>query len=502
VATDTLEIFGTEYTGVTGIKATDDNGDVLAYIRPLTIPVTFVNHRNVSTSIRYTPSFTNNMPVNSSGYITTNVVKLISSNSQVDTLFFKNAFVSIESTEANGDFELRSNNTVIAPKYQYKYWSGIRYYYYKCYTFSSTVLPDTGGTIDIYDCSDPVPEAVTIDTLSVTTNDTYTAPAGTAYSEVTVNVSGGGSPTLQTKTATPTESAQVITADSGYDGLDEVDVAAISPTYVGSGITRRSSSDLTDSGATVTVPSGYYESQASKTITNGMVNPPGTITATDATVSTGTNTLTLSKSNISTATSVVFAGYVSSSTSGYTTATLTASVPTKAAATITPGTTDQTIASGTYLTGAQTISGDANLVAGNIKSGTTIFGVTGNYSGGGSVNIASTTWTCSNTSTLSHEFTGLNGTPKAAFLRCTTQLTRSSSQSYYYIADIVWDGTECRGNYHLRSNGTYTNCTATAASHYTVTVGTNSITFNSQATSRSYAPGSFYNGTYELVYIY
>lgn len=32
--TDTLEIFGTEYTGVTGIKATDDNSQTKTYIRP------------------------------------------------------------------------------------------------------------------------------------------------------------------------------------------------------------------------------------------------------------------------------------------------------------------------------------------------------------------------------------------------------------------------------------------------------------------------------------
>ena len=59
----------------------------------------------------------------------------------------------------------------------------------------------------------------------------------------------------------------------------------------------------------------------------------------------------------------------------------------QAAQTITPGTTDQTIASGKYLTGTQTIKGDADLVAGNIKSGTTIFGVTGTYSGGGGSGI-------------------------------------------------------------------------------------------------------------------
>ena len=54
----------------------------------------------------------------------------------------------------------------------------------------------------------------------------------------------------------------------------------------------------------------------------------------------------------------------------------------QAAQTITPGTNDKTIAAGLYLTGTQTIKGDANLVAGNIKSGVTIFGVSGEYGGG------------------------------------------------------------------------------------------------------------------------
>lgn len=128
--------------------------------------------------------------------------------------------------------------------------------------------------------------------------------------------------------------------------------------------------------------------------------------------------------------------------------------------------------------------------------------VTVNVSGGGSTNVATTTWTNSSTSTVSHQFTGLSGTPKAAFLRCTAQLTRSSNQAYYYIADIVWDGTNARGNYHLRSNGSYNDVPSTGTAKYNVTVGTNSITFSSTATSRSSAPGSFYNGTYELTYIY
>lgn len=108
-------------------------------------------------------------------------------------------------------------------------------------------------------------------------------------------VTGGASgASLQSKTVSPSESAQTVKADNGYDGLSQVTVNAISTTYVGSGVTK------------------------------------------------------------------------------------------KAAATYTPSTSNQTIAASQYLSGAQTIKGDANLVAGNIKSGVSIFGVTGTYAGGGS----------------------------------------------------------------------------------------------------------------------
>lgn len=64
------------------------------------------------------------------------------------------------------------------------------------------------------------------------------------------------------------------------------------------------------------------------------------------------------------------------------TTTATEQLTTQGAQTITPTTTAQTIASGKYITGTQTIEGDADLVASNIKSGVTIFGVQGSYTGG------------------------------------------------------------------------------------------------------------------------
>lgn len=254
--------------------------------------------------------------------------------------------------------------------------------------------PQTGGgaAIAINDTIDA--NGGTIRTITAVSLEGDTVAADKLLSGYTAHNSLGeaitgtyvpsGSSIESNKTVSPTESQQIVTPSTGYDALAQVTVNAVSSTYVGSGIDRRDSTDLTASGATVSVPSGYYASNASKAVASGSATAPNSISGSSATVSTGTNTLTLTKSV--SVTPVVSAGYVSSGTAKSSSVSLTASVTTKAAATITPTKSTQTIASGTYLTGTQTIAAipaayqdvtGVTAAAGDVVSGKTIVDSTG-----------------------------------------------------------------------------------------------------------------------------
>lgn len=305
-------------------------------------------------------------------------------------------------------------------------------------------------------------------TLTTVNNNTKTLKTAGKYMEGDVLLTDitSASPTIQSLDIVPSEAPQTFNA-SNIDGYKPITVAGIPLDYVGSGIDQRFSSDLTVSGATVTVPAGYYENQASKSVstmtlptstsssaTSGYTNkatigrststryiniPPGynstgayyTISATpngsatgpsslsgsSATVTTGTNTLTLTKTEVTT-TPTVNAGYISAATASTATVTLTANVTTKVAATITPSTTNQTIASGTYLTGTQTIAGDSDLIAANIKTGVSIFNTNGTFTSDATASAADI---------LSGETAYVNGVKVTGSLNIHTVYTGSSA---------------------------------------------------------------------------
>lgn len=163
----------------------------------------------------------------------------------------------------------------------------------------------------------------------------------------------------------------VAAIETGTDTSDATatagDILSGETAYVASGkvtgtIPSRSASNVTASGATVTVPSGYYPSQVQKSVNTAPQAKPS---------------IFVSSSGLITASATQSAGYVSSGTKS-----ITMQLTTQAAKTVTPKATSQTaVASGRYTTGAVTVAGDANLVAGNIKKGVNIFGVTGTYEG-------------------------------------------------------------------------------------------------------------------------
>ena len=195
----------------------------------------------------------------------------------------------------------------------------------------------------------------------------------------TITVSGSKTQQLTTqaaKTVTPTESEQTAVAANVYTtGI--VKVGAISSTYIGSEIVQRDDTDLTVSGATVTVPSGYYADDETKTVASGSASTPATtITANPSITVSSSGLITATTSASQSVTPTVSDGYVSSGTAGTVTVSgsKTQQLTTKGATTYNTSTTDQTIASGTYLTGIQTIKAVtvSGLDASKILSGTTV----------------------------------------------------------------------------------------------------------------------------------
>ena len=207
----------------------------------------------------------------------------------------------------------------------------------------------------------------------------------------------GGDIEIQTDkdAVTPSNVAQTVWPDSGYDALAKVTVKAIPSEYiVPSGtvsITENGTHDVANYAqavVSVDAPEPVLQSKEVSPSTSSQTVKPDSgydglsqvtvgamPTATQATPS-----ISVSSAGVITASATQTAGYVIAGTKS-----ATKQLNTQAAKMVTPGTSDQTaVSSGVYTTGAVKVRGDANLLAANIKSGVSIFNVLGTFEGSGS----------------------------------------------------------------------------------------------------------------------
>lgn len=206
---------------------------------------------------------------------------------------------------------------------------------------------------------------------------------------------------------TPSESTQTLLTN-GKRMTDNVTIDAIPPDYIGPEVPRKTSSDLTASGPTVTVPAGYYDEAASKTIPYATPMPGLHAIVSPSTVTVNANGL-VNASVGSTTQGIVpvrTAGYAPSNfvaTFAIYGGSKTLQLETQAAATITPTESEQTaVAKGKYTTGIIKVAGiPSDYVGSSIDrndstdlsvSGATVTAPAGYYAESASASVPNATW--------------------------------------------------------------------------------------------------------------
>lgn len=260
---DTLNIFGTEYTGVAGIIATTPSDTDLTYIRPQ-------GTKSISA---------NGTGIDVAEYATVSVA--VPDNTLVVTLSY------------NSTSEMWEPNKTYAEIYN-AYHAGKD-------IVTVTAYPEDLRTSCLYDG--------TFDRLIYWVSNHDIDPSGT--DNTTYLLTSNGLEIDETWVDYNTGEATISSNGQLLNGIKAV--GSDGTLYTGN-IPTKTSGDLTVSGATVTVPSGYYSAQASKAVESGTA---GTPTATKGTVSNHSVTVTPSVTNTT--------GYITGSTKTGTAVTVSAS---------------------------------------------------------------------------------------------------------------------------------------------------------------------------------
>lgn len=199
--------------------------------------------------------------------------------------------------------------------------------------------------------------------VSASQSVTPTVSEGYVMSGTAGTVTFAGSNTLQLstksgETITPTESEQIAVAAQKYT-TGEVKVAAIPSDYIGSEVPKKSSSDLSVSGATVTAPAGYYENAASASVPNATWKNASTVGVVPEISVDANGLITANAAGWTSIHPLTASGYADADTAAniQLAGSRTSQLATLGATTYTPAKGSPTIITpGKYLTGDQTIS--------------------------------------------------------------------------------------------------------------------------------------------------
>ena len=344
---------------------------------------------------------------------------------------------------------------------------------------------------------------------------------------------------LQAKSVSPSTSQQVVSPDSGYDGLSSVTVAGaplqtrtVTPTAAGLTVEKSSSSwyglfrvnvngdsnlvaGNIKSGVSIFGVAGSYapsvvtqEKSVTPTASQQEVTPDSgkylskvTVAAApletkSVTPSTAQQTISPSSGKIGmsqvtvaaapletkTVTPTAAAQIVSPSSGKIGMSQVTVAATPLQAKSVTPSASQQVITPGSTYVGLSkvTVAGDADLVAGNIKSGVNIFGVTGTYAPASTpINGSLIVATCS--SDITSVSTTISGVTYTAYLDTSTHT------AYLTIPYTITSGTITVNGY---SNGTLmatANITLNGINKYTTSLTHETVLYN-RGTWYNYSP--------------
>ena len=283
----------------------------------------------------------------------------------------------------------------------------------------SVVLPKTGGgSASFHDVTDTTAAAA-----DVASGKLFHAADGT----LTAGTNQGGGGVDAGQVYQDANGYVVLDDDAGgrYDTSDATatasDILATKTAYGASGkvtgnIATKTQSDLTASGATVTVPAGYYASQATKSVASGSASTPATSITANPSISVNSTTglITATASATKSVTPTVSAGYVSSGTAGTITVSgsNTSQLSTQSGTTVSPTESEQTaVAAGKYTTGAVKVGAISSTYVGSgidrndstdlSASGATVTVPAGYYASNASKSVASGSVSASATKSIS-----------------------------------------------------------------------------------------------------